>query len=109
MDALPMRAGRMHADEIHTDESLVRRLLAAQLPHWAELPVERVASGGTENAIYRLGDERVVRLPLKPGREDQVEKLHRWLPRLRPLLPLAIPVPLARGRPSDDFPLPFPV
>lgn len=108
-DALPMRARRMHADEIHTDEFLVRRLLAAQLPQWADLPVERVASGGTENAIYRVGDERVVRLPLKPGREDQVEKLHRWLPRLRPLLPLAIPVPLARGQPSDDFPLPWSV
>ena len=99
----------MHADEIHTDVPLVRRLLATQFPPWAELPIERVASGGTENAIYRLGDERAVRLPLKPGREDQVEKLHRWLPVLRSRLPLTIPVPLAQGEPSDAFPLPWSV
>jgi aminoglycoside phosphotransferase (APT) family kinase protein len=98
-------ARRMHADEIHTDVPLVRRLLAAQFPQWAELSIERVASGGTENAIYRLGEEMAVRLPLKPGREDQVEKLERWLPRLKPLLPLAIPVLLASGKPSEHFPL----
>ena len=50
-----MTAGRMHADEIETDESLVRRLLAAQFPHWADLPIETVPLGGTDNAIYRLG------------------------------------------------------
>ena len=50
-----MPARRMHADEIETDAPLVRRLLAAQLPQWADLAIERVASGGTENAIYRLG------------------------------------------------------
>ena len=99
----------MHADEVDTDVSLVRRLLAAQFPHWAELSIERLASGGTENAIYRLGDEMAVRLPLKPGRDDQIQKLDRWLPRLSPQLPLAIPVPLARGKPSEDFPLPWSV
>jgi aminoglycoside phosphotransferase (APT) family kinase protein len=56
-----MTARRMHADEIQTDVPLVRRLLATQLPQWAELSIERVASGGTENAIYRLGDEMAVR------------------------------------------------
>ena len=45
------------------DVSLVRRLLAAQFPEWAELPIDRVASSGTDNALYRLGDDMVVRLP----------------------------------------------
>jgi aminoglycoside phosphotransferase (APT) family kinase protein len=53
----------MHADEVPTDVPLVRRLLAAQFPEWAGLPVERVASTGTDNALYRLGDELVARLP----------------------------------------------
>lgn len=39
---------RMHADEVHTDVPLVRRLLAAQFPQWADLPLERVPSGGTD-------------------------------------------------------------
>ena len=47
----------MHTDEVDTDATLVRRLLAAQFPRWAELPVERVESFGTDFAIYRLGDE----------------------------------------------------
>jgi hypothetical protein len=33
---------KMHADEVDTDSSLVRRLLAAQFPQWAELPIEPV-------------------------------------------------------------------
>ena len=53
----------MHADEIDTDASLVRRLLASQFPQWADLSIERVSSGGTDNAIYRLGDDLAVRLP----------------------------------------------
>lgn len=34
----------------------------------------------------------------------QVEKEHRWLPRLAPLLPLPIPVPLAMGIPAEHYP-----
>lgn len=91
-----MTANRIHPDQLATDASLVRRLLADQFPHWAELPVTAVSSSGTENAIFRLGDEMVVRLPHRPVRDDQIEKLDRWLPRLAPRLPLAIPAPLAR-------------
>jgi aminoglycoside phosphotransferase (APT) family kinase protein len=40
----------MHADEVNTDVRLVRRLLAAQFPDWAALPVEPVPSSGTDNA-----------------------------------------------------------
>ncbi|MEN8182496.1 MAG: aminoglycoside phosphotransferase family protein, partial [Myxococcota bacterium] len=99
-----MPVGKMHADEVDTDVPLVRHLLASQFPQWADLPIVPVASGGTENAIYRLGDDMALRLPRRPGATDQVEKLHRWLPRLGPLLPLAIPVPLAKGEPTEDYP-----
>jgi len=94
----------MHPDEADTDVSLVRRLLAAQFPQWAELPVEPVCSAGTDNAIYRLGDDLAVRLPRIQWATAQVEKEHRWLPRLAPRLPLAIPVPLAKGTPADGYP-----
>ena len=52
---------KMHANELETDEPLVRRLLATQFPQWAELPIEALPLGGTDNAIYRLGDELSVR------------------------------------------------
>jgi aminoglycoside phosphotransferase (APT) family kinase protein len=104
-----MAGVRMHADEIATDPSLVRRLLAAQFPEWADLAIEPVRSAGTDNAIYRLGDDMVVRLPRVGWAVAQVEKDHRWLPRLAPHLPLAIPVPLRTGTPSEDYPFPWAV
>ncbi|MFN8499012.1 MAG: aminoglycoside phosphotransferase family protein [Anaerolineae bacterium] len=94
----------MHADEIHTDETLVRRLLAAQLPPWASLPIAPVASAGTDNALYRLGGDLVARLPRIHWAVGQVEKEWRWLPRLAPHLPLAVPVPLALGQPGAGYP-----
>jgi aminoglycoside phosphotransferase (APT) family kinase protein len=45
-----------------------------------------------------------VRLPSAAQYALQVEKEHRWLPKLAPLLPLPIPVPLAKGAPSDGYP-----
>jgi aminoglycoside phosphotransferase (APT) family kinase protein len=99
-----MSAGRMHVDEVDTDVSLVGRLLAAQFPQWADLAIEPVHSDGTDNAIYRLGDDMAVRLPSIPGATGQVDKEHRWLPRFAPLLPLAIPVPLAKGAPGEGYP-----
>ena len=94
----------MHAAEIDTDPSLVRRLLAAQFPEWAELSIERVRSGGTDNAIYRLGDDMCVRLPRIEWATAQVDKEQQWLPSLAPHLPLAIPVPLAKGTPAEGYP-----
>ncbi len=82
----------------------MRRLLAAQFPHWADLPIVPVPSSGTDNALYRLGDEMVVRLPRIERAVGQVEKEHEWLPRLAPSLPLAIPVPLAKGMPGEEYP-----
>lgn len=103
-----MFAGRMHVDEVDTNAALAGRLLAAQFPQWAELPVTPVHSAGTDNAIYRLGDDMTVRLPRIPGAVEQVEKEHRWLPRLAPLLPLAVPVPLGKGTPAEGYPWPGP-
>ncbi len=99
-----MPAGKMHIDEVDTDVSLVRRLLAAQFPHWAELPIEPVCSAGTDNALYRLGDDMAVRLPRIHWATAQVDKEQCWLPILAPLLPLAIPVPLAKGKPGEGYP-----
>jgi aminoglycoside phosphotransferase (APT) family kinase protein len=97
-------ARRMHAGEVDTDGSLVRRLLSTQFPQWGDLAIDPVHSAGTDNAIYRLGDDMAVRLPRIQWATWQVEKEHRWLPGLAPHLPLAIPVPLAKGRPAEGYP-----
>lgn len=104
-----MGAGKMHADEVVTDRALVRRLLASQFPQWAGLSVELVDSAGTVNAVYRLGEDMAVRLPRIEGGAKDVEKEQRWLPCLAPLLPVAIPVPIGRGRPAEGYPWPWSV
>jgi len=99
-----MSAGKMHVDEVDVDVALVGQLLAAQFPQWAGLPIVPFHSAGTDNAIYRLGSEMAVRLPRIEAATGQVDKEHRWLPRLAPHLPLAIPVPLAKGTPGEGYP-----
>ena len=88
-----MLTDKMHADEVETNVSLVRRLLSEQFPDWADLPIEPVPSAGTDNALYRLGDDMVVRLPRIGWATGQAEIERQWLPRLAPLLPLADPDP----------------
>jgi aminoglycoside phosphotransferase (APT) family kinase protein len=100
-----MLSRKMHTDELDTDVALVERLLTEQFPHWTDLPIEPVLPMGTDNALYRLGDDMVVRLPRRPRDSIVLEKERRWLPKLAPLLPLAVPVPLAEGTPGDVFPL----
>lgn len=99
-----MGAERMHIDELEIDELLVRRLLSEQFPHWADLPLRRVEPTGTVNAIFRLGDDLAVRLPRREGPTEPGGKELEWLPRLAPLLPLDIPVPVAQGRPTHEYP-----
>lgn len=94
----------MHHDEVEIGDALVARLLAAQFPSWAGLSLERHASAGTDNAIYRLGGDLAVRLPRIHWATGQVDKEHRWLPALAPFLPLAIPTPVARGEPGEGYP-----
>jgi len=94
----------MHEDELEFDEVLVRDLLAEQFPDWSTLPLRRIEPSGTDNAIFRLGDELSVRLPRRAGPSEPGSKELEWLPRLAPLLPVEIPVPVAQGRPSDAYP-----
>lgn len=105
----PLPSAKMHADELDIDASLVGRLVAAQFPEWADLAITPVRSAGTDNAMYRLGDDMAVRLPRIPSAAKQVDKEQRWLPHLAPHLPLAVPVPLGRGVPGEGYGLPWSV
>lgn len=99
----------MHPGTYPTDVDLVRRLIAGQFPQWAGLAVERFPSGGTVNAMYRLGDDMVVRLPLTRGGVGDVLLERAWLPRLAPQLPQPVPEALGDGVPAEGFPWPWSV
>ena len=98
-----MPSANMPAAKADIDVSLVGRLVTAQFPQWTDLPIKPVEFDGWDNRTYRLGEEMTVRLPSAEVYTGQVEKEHRWLPRLAPLLPLPIPVPLAMGIPADGY------
>ncbi len=97
----------MSEDRLAIDSALVRRLIASQFPHWANLTVRPVDPGGWDNSTFRLGDDMKVRLPTAARYAAQVEKERIWLPRLARSLPVPIPLPLATGKPSPDFPRPW--
>ncbi len=94
----------MHADEITIDDETVRRLLADQLPEWADLSLVRLPPAGTDNQLFRLGDDLLVRMPRVPGPAATVAFEHTWLPRLAEHLPLPIPAPVALGEPGHGYP-----
>lgn len=104
-----MKTSKMHTDEFEIEIALVQRLLKKQFPRWAKLPLKKVPSIGTDNALYRLGNEMVVRLPRIGWAVDAIEKESTWLPKLAPSLPFSIPIPLGKGIPTEDYPWPWAV
>jgi aminoglycoside phosphotransferase (APT) family kinase protein len=95
---------KMHGDEFDIGEPLVRRMVDGQFPQWRRLTLKPISSSGTDNALFLLGDEMVVRLPKIHWAVGDVEKESQFLPLLAPLLPFHIPVPIAKGEPVEDYP-----
>lgn len=100
---------RLHADEVHIDASLARTLLSEQHPAFSSLPLRRVEPGGTDNVVFRLGNDLALRLPLRPSAVSGVQKEIRWLPFLAPHLSLDVPDIVAVGTPTDGYPFPWAV
>ncbi len=99
----------LHADEVPIDLELVRGLLEAQQPELASLPLRLADPQGSDNVVARLGAELSVRLPRKESAVPSLLAELTWLPRLAPTLPLPVPLPVARGEPTRDYPFPWAV
>jgi aminoglycoside phosphotransferase (APT) family kinase protein len=100
----------MHADQVDVPADVVAALVAEQFPRWRDLPVRPLASTGTVNALFRLGDDIVLRFPLRPGGDRERAALRAeqdHARRLAPHLPLAVPQPLALGESGDGYPGPW--
>jgi hypothetical protein len=92
-----MQAPNMQADEIHITAGLAGGLITEQFPQWAGLPLHPVASAGTVHALYRLGDDMVIRLPRVP-REGPGQGA---VSRLAPFLPIPVPALIRALRKID--------
>jgi aminoglycoside phosphotransferase (APT) family kinase protein len=91
------------AADIEIEEALVRTLLREQHPDLAHLPLQSMDSGW-DNAMFRLGEALVVRLPRRVAATHLIEHEQEWLPQLAPLLPIPVPAPVRVGRPADRYP-----
>ncbi|MFC0007754.1 aminoglycoside phosphotransferase family protein [Micromonospora siamensis] len=98
----------LHENEVPVDEEIVRSVLREQCPQWQRLPLS-FAGAGTDNTMYRLGDDLLVRLPRTAEKAGSLRKEQEWLPRLAPLLTCPVPAPRHAGTPTAAFPLPWSV
>jgi aminoglycoside phosphotransferase (APT) family kinase protein len=103
----------MHEDQLAVAVETVRELVAGQFPQWRSLPVHPVASQGTVNAIFRLGDRFTARFPLQPAdvcaARDGLEKEADAARELQGATRFATPEPVAIGEPGTGYPMPWSV
>ncbi|HEX3716074.1 MAG TPA: aminoglycoside phosphotransferase family protein [Trebonia sp.] len=101
----------MHAGELPVSAELVRDLIASQFPRWRGLPVSRLASPGTVNAVFRIGDRLAARLPLRGTDPDAARRsLESEAAAARELAAATrfpVPEPAAIGEPGGGYPLPW--
>ena len=95
---------KMHENELFIDEEIVKQMIDDQCPQWKHLPIQRIASSGTDNALFRLGSDYIVRLPRLDGGTPNINKECEWLPKLGAMLKTPISVPVYKGLPADGYP-----
>lgn len=103
----------MHAGELVVTEEAVRGLVAAQFPRWAGYPVRRIASSGTVNAIFQIGEQLAARFPLVGDDPETARELlaaeAMAATEFADRSPFPAPVPVAVGAPGPGYPLPWAV
>ena len=103
----------MHENQLQVSEDAVRRLVSEQFPHWQGLAIREVATAGTVNAIFRIGDDLAARLPLRA--QDPAEAragVEAEAAAARELADAStVPTPelVAIGEPGRGYPLPWSV
>lgn len=89
------------------DETLAKTLILEQFPQWSAEIIRPVHFQGHDNRSFRLGDDKLIRLPSDKCYVPQVEKEHQFLASFNNKLPFIIPSPIALGKPSIDYPYPW--
>ena len=104
---------KLHDDEIHISDEVALKLIGDQFPEWSQESIRRVASSGTVNTIFRIGEGFAARFPLRP--DDPVSTLQALDEEASASVefircsPFPAPVPIAIGRPGLGYPLPWSV
>lgn len=99
--------GLLHPDELPVDPARVRRLVDAAFPAYVDLALEPLVDSGSTNALFRLGDDLLVRLPRQPGGGASISKEERWLPWVDAHTSTPVPSVVGVGEPGPDHPEPW--
>lgn len=94
----------LHDDELTVDVALVRSLIEAQFPRYASEEVSSLPRSGSSNALFRLGADKLVRLPRQPGGGSSIAKEARWLPNVARQVSTCVPAIIGLGAPTSLFP-----
>ncbi|ORA31225.1 aminoglycoside phosphotransferase family protein [Mycobacterium aquaticum] len=103
----------MHPNQLTITTDMVRILVGEQFPQWRGLPIEQIASSGTVNALFRIGERLAARFPLES--EDATVVRQRWCSEAEAARLLvgrtrfSTPEPIALGQPGAGYPLPWSV
>jgi aminoglycoside phosphotransferase (APT) family kinase protein len=74
------------------------------MPAYADATVRLLASSGSTNVLFRLGEDLLVRMPRQPGGSVTISKEATWLPVLGPQLPVSVPDVVAVFEPDHEYP-----
>lgn len=96
----------MHQDEISISTALATRLVDSQFPKLAGRSVRPLSATGTDNVMFRLGDDLLLRFPRRPSATLLLKREWEWLPHMHDL-PLTTPTPLELGEPGAGYPCPW--
>ena len=96
----------MPAAEVDVTLELIEALVSEQHPDLAGLAVVELANGW-DNAMFRLGDDLIVRAPRREMAARLIDHEQAVLPEFAERLPIAIPAPIRAGRPSDALAYPW--
>lgn len=103
----------MHDDQLTISVETVRALVHEQFPEWRRLVIRRIASPGTVNDIFRIGEGLAARFPLRSADADAtrqwLESEARAARKLAGRTRFPTPEPVAIGEPGGGYPLPWSV
>lgn len=94
---------QLHTDELPIDVSLVRRLVDRAFPEYAVYDLKPTRDSGSSNALFRLGDNMLVRMPRQPGGGASIDKEARWLSFVGSRITVAVPRIFGIGEPDLGY------
>lgn len=94
----------MHEGELELTDGTAERLIARRFPALAGMPLRRVSTAGTVNAIIRIGDDLAARFPLLPDTESALHVEAAAMRELAAVCPVPTPRPYGIGAGTPDYP-----